>query len=148
VLLPITIRLEHDGHAAGIGVPGVFTIQTPTVEDNHGDFPVAAGSTGAVIEVVWNGSDTLVFDVYPPCSDAGSDPVGLTAQCPDALSNQQGKSPARILVDDMSKFKDNGAGNWTIAVFNQQNPTGTAFTAISSVFYGEKPTDRYTAVKG
>lgn len=137
-----------NGHAAGVAVPGTFALEAPTVSDNNGDFPVANGSTGIVVEVAWNGSDALEVFLYPPCSDAGAAGTGLAANCPSPLRNEQGKSPARIMVTDLGKLKDSGAGTWTIAVFAQQNPTGVAFKAASSVFYGEVPKDSYTAVNG
>lgn len=136
------------GHAAGVGVPGMFAVQTPTVDDHNFAFDVANGSSGVVAEVAWNGSDALLVYLYPPCDDAGAAGTGVGASCPSTLANEQGKSPAKIMATDLSKLKNGGAGKWTVQVFAQQNPTGVAFHAASSVFYGEAPKDSYTALHG
>jgi hypothetical protein len=130
------------GTTAGVVAPsptgGSIAFSTPTAQDNGGTFDVKAGVTAVVVEVAWNGTDTMYLYASPPCSD----PTGV--QCPSGKAANSAKSPVKVVVDDDKLLNLTGAWSW--AVYPATDAQGTAFTAYVSIFHADKPKDDYTAV--
>ena len=112
--------------------------------ENSFDFRVQKGARAIVVELAWNGPAALdLFTGVPgPEHCEPMDPIGLMNWCVGPTDND-GTSPARLLITGKEAAYD---GVWSFSAYARQSAATVQFRAAVSVFYGENPSEDYTAL--
>lgn len=111
--------------------------------DNVFEFPVENGSTGIVVEMTWESDGGVSLYASAPFEHCeSSDPVGLTADCPERGEDTEGDAPARIeILDERTELE----GDWSAQAFPHDSyAESTPVTIVISVFYDETPPPQFT----
>lgn len=133
-----------DGAIAGVGAPevGYFTLSGT----NLFDFEVHDNTTALIVEVAWDATDKLDVQVDVPIEYCTApDPVGLLLACDAPDPDDDGDSPARIVVTDAEMLQQ--VGEWTVGVWARQSPSEVPFAVYVTQFHETAPTEDYTAIE-
>lgn len=135
---------RFNGSVAGAFVQG-FGYVSPS-EKHVFDVNVTNGTRALLIEVSWRGGDKLSLKADVPaqyCKD--TDPLGFLVSCPSPKPNDEGVSPARILVTDAATLAR--SGTWQVSVWAQGSTNEVPFTAVATTFLDSAtPPQGYSAL--